>query len=300
MNARVTRRSVRDLRPGDLAWLAFADEEEQGHIIGPFVRSGLDGADTVVYVTDAGREELPGVSGGDLAGQVESGRLRLIPWRAAALTDGHFDSARMLATLTGEIERAAAAGARAVRVTAEMSWAVRDVGVARILECERRFGAAVAASTMVTAICQVDRRNVTEAEVAELRGAHDVLVRPNPEFEDPVLRITRTFWPRGLSIEGELDAARHAVFAEALTTVLAAPGGPAGRADEIHLDCAGLAFIDPGALYLMAGCARRRPGRGPLVLDRVPRHLHAVIDMVGWGRLPGVRLGETVPGREPS
>ncbi|HEY7484286.1 MAG TPA: MEDS domain-containing protein [Streptosporangiaceae bacterium] len=292
MEAWLTHRSVRDLRPGDLAWLAFADEEEQGHIVGPFVRGGLDGEDTVVYVTDARPWELPGVSGDDLA-HVESGRLRVIPWRDAALAYGHFDSGRMLATLSGEIQQAAAAGARGVRVTAEMSWAVRDAGVARILECERRFGEAVAASTMVTAICQVDRRNVSAAEVDELRRAHEVAVRPNPEFEDPVLRITRTFQPRGLSIEGEIDAARHAVFAEALTTLTATPGGSADRDIEIHLDCARLEFIDLGALNLLAGYAGRRAGRGPLVLDRVPLHLRAVIDMVGWGRLPGVRLGGT-------
>jgi anti-anti-sigma regulatory factor len=283
MDPWLTHRSVRDLRPGDLAWLAFADEEEQGHIIGPFVGAGLAGEDTVIYVTDAGPGELPGGAG--RAGP--SQRLRLIPWRRAALSEGRFDSTRMLATLQEEITRAADAGARGVRVTAEMSWAVRDVGVDRILQCERRFGAAVAASTMITAICQVDRRNVTEAELDALRGAHEVAVRPNPEFEDPVLRITRTFRPRGLSIAGELDAARHAVLAEALAAVPAA--------DEIHLDCAELRFMDLGALHVLAGYARGRAGRGSLILDRVPAHLRAVIELVGWGRLPGVRLGDVVP-----
>jgi anti-anti-sigma regulatory factor len=182
---------------------------------------------------------------------------------------------------------------RGVRVTAEMSWAVRDVGVEHILECERRFGAAVAASTTITAICQVDRRNLTEAELAALRGAHEVVVGPDPEFEDPVLRITRTFHPRGLSIAGELDAARHAVFAEALASVAAPASAP--EAAEIHLDCAELRFMDLGALHVLAGYAGGRAGRVGLVLDRVPRHLRAVIELIGWGRLPGVRLGDVVP-----
>ncbi len=263
MDAWLTHRSVRDLRPGDLAWLAFAGEEEQGHIIGPFIGGGLDGEDTVIYVTDAGPGELPGPAGPARADHVESGRLRLIPWRRAALRDGHFDSTRT----------------------------------------------AVAASTMITAICQIDRHNVTEAELDALRGAHEVAVRPNPEFEDPVLRITRTFHPRGLAIAGEIDAARHAVFAEALA---AAASGAAGvsaasrtsgasaasvtcEADEIHLDCAELRFMDLGALHLLAGYASDRAGRGLLVLDRVPRHLRTVIELVGWGRLPGVRLGDVVP-----
>jgi anti-anti-sigma regulatory factor len=300
MDTWLTHRSVRDLRPGDLAWLAFAGEEEQGHIIGPFIGGGLAGEDTVIYVTDAGPGELAGLPGLDgpagrtgqetaaaLTAHVERGRLRLIPWRRAALRDGHFDSVQMLTTLQGEIDRAASAGARGVRVTAEMSWAVRDAGVDRILECERQFGTAVAASTMITAICQVDRRNVTEAELDALRGAHEVIVGPNPEFEDPVLRITRTFHPRGLAIAGELDAARHAVFAEALAS--------AASAGVVHLDCAELRFMDLGALNLLAGYVSGNAGRVQLVLDRVPRDLRGVIELVGWGRLPGVRLGDAVP-----
>jgi hypothetical protein len=299
MDTWLTHRSVRDLRPGDLAWLAFADEEEQGHIIGPFIGAGLAGEDTVIYVTDTAPARLPGAGhfGADWPAQVERGRLRLIP-RQTALRAGRFDSTRLLTALQAEIADAAAAGARGVRVTAEMSWAVRAVGVEEILECERRFGAAVAASTMITAICQVDRRGVTEAELTALRGAHEVAVRPDPEFEDPVLRITPTFHPRGLAIAGELDAARHAVFAEALASV------PVPVTGEIHLDCAEVRFMDLGALHLLArfgagaaagaGGAADHPGRGPLVLDRVPRHLGTVIELVGWGRLPGVRLGSVV------
>jgi anti-anti-sigma factor len=140
---------------------------------------------------------------------------------------------------------------------------------------------------MITAICQVDRRNLTEAELAALRAAHEVVVRPDPEFEDPVLRITRTFHPRGLSIAGELDAARHAVLAEALTAAADAP--------ELHLDCAELRFMDLGALHVLADYARERAGRCSVILDSVPEHLRAIIDLVGWDGLPGVRLGEAVP-----
>ena len=301
MNPWLTQRAVRDLRPGDLAWLAFADDEEQGVIIGPFVGGGLDGEDTVVYVTDAGPGELPGLAGhaghAGLAEHADRGRLRLLPWRRAAMRGGHFDPGRMLATLRAEVDRAVAAGARAVRITAEMSWAVRDAGVDRVLECERQFAAAVAASTMITAICQVDRRRLTEEEVAALRGAHEVVVGPDPEFEDPVLRITRTFHPRGLAIAGELDAARHAVLAEALAAVSppCRERAPDAGAQELHLDCAELRFMDLGALHLLADYARGRAGRCALILDRVPDQLRTIIELVGWERLPGVRLGDVVP-----
>ena len=115
--------------------------------------------------------------------------------------------------------------------------------------------------------------------------------RPDPEFEDSVLRITRTLRPHGLSIAGELDAARHAAFAAALTSAMTS----APAAGELHLDCAELRFIDLGALRLLADFAARHAGSGALILDRVPRHLRDVIDLVGWGRLPGIRLGDVVP-----
>jgi hypothetical protein len=130
MDTWLTHRSVRDLRPGDLAWLAFADEAEQGHIIGPFIGAGLAGEDTVIYVTDTAPSRLPGAGcfGADWPEQAQRGRLRLIP-RRTALRAGRFDSTRLLTALQAEIADAAAAGARGVRVTAEMSWAVRAVGV---------------------------------------------------------------------------------------------------------------------------------------------------------------------------
>jgi anti-anti-sigma regulatory factor len=287
VEAWLTHRSVRDLRPGDLAWLAFANEEEQGHIIGPFVRGGLDGEDTVIYVTDAASGQLPGLAGTGPAEHVKHGRLRLIPWRKV-LHEGHFESARMLATLQAEIACAVGAGARGVRVTADMSWAVRDVGVDRILDCERQFGAAVAASTMITAICQVDRRRLTEAELVALRAAHEVAVRPNPEFEDGVLRITRTFAPPGLQLEGELDGARHAVFAETLSSI--------ARTDrDVHLDVGGLRFMDLGALHLLTTFVSRRRGCGRLLLDNLAPELATVIDTVGWHRLPGLAYGQGAP-----
>jgi hypothetical protein len=44
------RRPVGELRPGDHAWLAFADEDERGHVVGPFVGTGLACGDRIVMV----------------------------------------------------------------------------------------------------------------------------------------------------------------------------------------------------------------------------------------------------------
>ncbi|MCW2914809.1 MAG: hypothetical protein JWN52_2877 [Actinomycetia bacterium] len=282
-------RPVGDLRPGDHAWLAFASGEEQSRVIGDFVFDGLNTQEKVVYVTDSRPLELPGLLTRhriDPTPFTEVGQLRLIPLEKACRTRGRFDPDRMLATLNQEIEVAFDQGYRAVRLTADMGWALREPGGSDLmLGCEQEFEAAVAPSTMTMAICQVDRSSCSPGELTALRNTHEVLVEVNPEFDDGILKITRTFAPHGLRLEGELDGARHAVFAETLSSV-------AVPKSKVHLDFTRLSFIDLGALNLLAIYAMRMPGGGGLVLDNLRPDVEQVIEMVGWHRLPGISRGQ--------
>jgi len=286
------RRPVRDLRPGDHAWLAFGSRQEQEHVVGAFVHDGLSGTDRVVYITGAHPRELPGMLTRyrtDPSPFAATGQLKIISPRAACDADGRFDPDRLLDTVEAEIGEAFAAGYRGVRVTGDMTWAVRQPGCyERVLGCERRMDAAIATSTMAMAICQFGRECCTPRQLSALRDRHEVLVEANPDFEDGVLRITRTFAPPGLRLEGELDGARHAAFAETLASI-------AGIDCDVHLDLGGLRFIDLGALHLLTAFANRRRGGGRLLLDNLAPELAAVIDTVGWHRLPGLAHGQGVP-----
>jgi anti-anti-sigma regulatory factor len=102
------------------------------------------------------------------------------------------------------------------------------------------------------------------------------------------LRIVRTFRPPGLALSGELDASRHAVLTRALEAALS--GLPADR--EFHLDLAGLEFIDLGGIVILGDAAWSRVCGAPLVLDRMPPQLRAVLEAVGWDMLPGLRFGD--------
>ncbi|NYE16706.1 STAS domain-containing protein [Actinomadura citrea] len=112
----------------------------------------------------------------------------------------------------------------------------------------------------------------------------------NPEFDDGILKIVRTFEPDGLRVEGELDAARHSVFAEQLRRLR--PGR------SVHLDLSRLGFIDLGGLHLLAKHATRLPADAALVLDHLSPDVESVIDMVGWHRLPGLARGRRLAERE--
>ncbi|TYB47711.1 MEDS domain-containing protein [Actinomadura chibensis] len=290
------KRPVSQVRPGDHAWLAYSGAEERDSVIGPFVREGLETNEKVVYVTDAPADRLPGLGPRHLAdvhAHGRSGQLRVISRRDACLDrHGSFEPAMMLDTLGREVDAAFGQGFRAVRITTDYSWLVNEPGrsdLGQMLGCEHRVGDAVSPSTMAMAICQIDRRACQSDELTALRDAHEVLVEVNPEFDDGILKIVRTFQPDGLRVEGELDAARHTVFAEQLVQVSTRrSGGPRGG---LHLDLSRLGFIDLGGLNLLAQHAVALPAGEPLVLDHLTPNVEHVIEMVGWHRLPGLTRG---------
>ncbi|WP_030169587.1 MEDS domain-containing protein [Spirillospora albida] len=270
------RRPVSDLRPGDHACLAYAGEDEFQHVVGAYVRGGLRAREAVLYLTGDAAAAVPGV-----------------PPRAAhrlltviAADEGpraRLDPEAVRDALAAEVARADRHGVRAVRIIADLTWALRRPdGLEVLLACEEHLERITAPSTRVTAICPLDRRRCDAADLEALRARHAVRAAPDPEFEDPVLTIVRTFQPAGLSLSGELDASRHAVLDQALAIL------PAGR--DIHLDMAGLGFIDLGAINLLADVAGRA-GTGSVVLDRMAPEMRAVLDTVGWARLPGLRVG---------
>ncbi|HEY8481067.1 MAG TPA: MEDS domain-containing protein [Spirillospora sp.] len=288
-------RPVGQLRPGDHGWLAYSGPQERDRVVGTFVREGLRTNEKVVYVTDAPPDRLPGLGprhGVDVDLYGRTGQLRVIPRSDACLDHrGGFEPAMLVDTMGREVDKAFEEGFRAVRITTDYSWLVRrpePPDLAQMLGCEHRVGNAVSPSTMAMALCQIDRHACPPDELTALRDTHEVLVEVDPEFDDGILKIVRTFEPDGLRLEGELDAARHAVFAEKLAQI--------GTARRVHLDLSRLGFIDLGGLHLLARHAVRLPADRPLVLDNIAPEVENVIEMVGWHRLPGLVRGA---GRTP-
>ncbi|WP_026402520.1 MEDS domain-containing protein [Actinomadura rifamycini] len=295
------KRHVSEIRPGDHGWLAYSGFEERDRVIGPFVREGLATNEKVVYVTDAPADRLPGLgAGADAAAFQRSRQLRVISRRDACLDRaGGFEPARMLDTLAGEVGSAFGQGFRAVRITTDYSWLLNDPGVADlpgVLGCEHRVGDAVSPSTMAMAVCQIDRCACPPEQLAALRDTHEVLVEVDPEYEDNVLRIVRTFAPDGLRVEGELDAARHKAFEDRLARVSV---GPDGRRRGVRLNLSRLRFIDLRGLHLLVRHAVSLDGDDALILDGLQPEVENVIEMVGWHRLPGLARGrDRVPETE--
>jgi anti-anti-sigma regulatory factor len=290
MHTWFTDRPVGEMRPGDHAWLPFSTAQEQEHIVGAFVYDGLITSEKVVYVGGTRQGVLPGVLNHrhlDPGRYVQTGQLSVISRGRACLTRGRLDPDRMLATFEREIGLAVEEGYRAVRFTTDLSWAARGPGGnGLVLECEARLEAAVNASAMAMVICQINPNSCIPDQISALSHTHEVRVTANPEFDDGTLRITRTFNPYGLRLEGELDKPRQTVFGETLHAVTRARR-------RAHLDFTHVHFVDLDVLTLLAAHALHLSSGQELVLDSIPPHIQDAIETLGWHRFPGI-----VPGQE--
>jgi anti-anti-sigma factor len=195
---------------------------------------------------------------------------------------GEFDPDRTADALLAAVVSARAEGYRALRLTAEMGWAVRGLpGSEHLLEFEGRLRGVLAAGSAM-AICQYDRNVFHPAALENVTRVHQAPVTVDAEFDDGVLRITRTFQPPGLRIEGEVDATTAGELARALAAA-------AGRGDgDVHVDLSCLEFIDLGGLRALVAAAAGLEGLRSLVLRGVRPHLRRLIRLVGWEDTPGL------------
>lgn len=154
--------SVADLRPGDHLCCLFETEEEHRAVLTPFLRAGLENHEKVLYIVDERTAEtVLGYlqdSGLDLDPYLESGQLRIFSRGDTYLLEGRFDPHRMIGMLGEETRKALEEGYGALRVTGEMSWALRGLpGSERLIEYENSLNEFFH-NNRILGICQYDRR----------------------------------------------------------------------------------------------------------------------------------------------
>jgi anti-anti-sigma factor len=85
----------------------------------------------------------------------------------------------------------------------------------------------------------------------------------------------------GLRVSGEIDLASHGVWEETLR------GAPAGRTGDVHLDLAGLRFIDVGGTTLLVQAAASLADGQRFVLHDPPPCLRRVLESL-WPEVTAV------------
>jgi PAS domain S-box-containing protein len=149
-------------------------------VVTPFLRTGLERGEKAIYIVDAHTAEtILGYlhsDGLDVGPYLARGQFVVLTSDETYMREGAFDPAGMIALLRSETEQALAEGYPALRVTGEMTWALRGLtGSERLIEYEARLNEFFPGSQCL-AICQYDRRRFAPDILLNVLRTHPIAV----------------------------------------------------------------------------------------------------------------------------
>ncbi|WP_433611471.1 MEDS domain-containing protein [Dactylosporangium sp. CA-139114] len=267
------------VRPGDHLCLPFASDAEQREVVSVFIADGLRRGERVLYFSDRTHPEVLedwlGPRGVDGALAIARGQLEV---RAADGRDG-FDPAEVVGGIRHAVRDARAAGFQGLRLTGEMSWALRGVpGATRLHEFETGVSETLVDSGDLAAVCQYDERLFERAALSGLVSVHQGVVCIDPLHDDRRLRIIPIYSPRGLRIAGVVDDSTAAPLAEALAHAAQWPTGE----PLLVLDLAELTFIDVAGIRALVRFAESVAPERRVLVRHMPGSMRKVLRIARW------------------
>lgn len=172
--------AIPELAVGDHLCCLYRTEQEHQNILVPFIKDAEAQGDKVFYVVDARTAEtvlaaLQG-QGVDTDQLLASEHLVITESRQTYLKHGRFDPDAMLEMLAAETQIAVSQGFRALRVTGEMSWALRGLpGSDRLMEYEGKLNAFFP-THQALGMCQYDMRSFTPEILLDVLATHPLAV----------------------------------------------------------------------------------------------------------------------------
>jgi len=188
MRTQVVESTTSRFLPGSHICGFYETEEEHCALMTPFLLQGLERGERVVYITDAHSAGtiLEYLRDGGVDGEAAIARGQLI-FRTAQetyLPDGRFDPDRMLALLQAETEGALADGFTGLRITGEMSWALRGMpGSEQLLEYEAQVNDLLP-DLPFTGLCQYDRRQFGPEFLLDMLWRHPLVASGGQVYEN--------------------------------------------------------------------------------------------------------------------
>lgn len=180
---------IRDLKPADHLCCLYETEEEHRALLAPYLRQGLELGEKVLYIVDAHTAETVLKYLRDDGVKVEPylamKQLSILTASDAYMRDGIFDPDRMIDLLRSETERALAEGYSALRVTGEMTWALRGLpGSERLIEYEAKLNRFFPDSKCL-ALCQYDQRRFQPDVLLDVLATHPIAVVGTKIYDNP-------------------------------------------------------------------------------------------------------------------
>jgi len=179
---------IKQLKPGDHLCCIYETEQEHRALLTPFMRQGLDRGEKIVYIVDARSAEqilsyLREV-GLDVKDYLNSGQLKVLLVDESYMLEGVFDPDGMIRLLEKETRRALDEGYSALRVTGEMSWALRGLpGSERLMEYESKLNMFFPGNKCL-AICQYDRRKFKPKVLLDVLTTHPIAIVGTEVFDN--------------------------------------------------------------------------------------------------------------------
>ena len=238
-----------ELQLGDHVCLPIdTDEQVQSHVSG-FTAAGLTDRQQVMVFTQA-------VTVADMAGwlrcqdqafaaALDTGQLQVHRPEDVHLSGGSFAPERMMAIFARATDQAFADGYRGLRVTVDMTWALRNVpGVEQLFDFEAAANRLFTDRRLI-GVCAYDRRRFDGAAIERASAAHPITPGSS------MLRCAQ-LPGAGLALEGEADIANRNALAALIECL--------PDTDAI-LDLTGLTFADAASLGLLVRSAAARAHR---------------------------------------
>jgi PAS domain S-box-containing protein len=181
-------RAIVELGPGDHLCCIYQTEAEHRAVLTPFLRQGLERGEKVLYIVDdrTAEEILDYLrdDGLDVEPYLDRGQLAILTRHDAYVRGGSFDPDAMIALLEDETEQALAEGYTALRVTGEMSWALRGLpGSERLIEYEAKLNQFFV-DRQCLAVCQYDRRRFESEVLLDVLRTHPIAVIGTQIYEN--------------------------------------------------------------------------------------------------------------------
>ena len=180
MTSNYSSHMIAVLTPGDHLCCLYETEEEYRALLVPFLQQGLERGEKVLYIVDAHTAETIlnylRDSGVEVEPYLANGQLSILTIGDAYMRDGIFDPDGMIDLLRSETQRALAEGYSALRVTGEMTWALRGLpGSERLIEYETKLNTFLPASKCL-ALCQYDQRRFQSDVLLDILATHPIAI----------------------------------------------------------------------------------------------------------------------------
>ncbi|MDI6644206.1 MAG: MEDS domain-containing protein [Methanobacteriaceae archaeon] len=208
--------NIEDIKLGDHLCVIYETEDEHRKLLTPYLRQGLEQNEKVFYIVDVHTADAVlnylRDDGVDVDSYLDTGQLKILTIGESYMREGVFDPDKMINLIEHETLQSIREGYKGLRVTGEMTWALRGLpGSERLIEYEAKLNNFFPDSKCM-AICQYHKEKFHPDILMHILETHPLAVIgteifdniyyiPPEEFLSPDLpRIKLDRWIKNLRL----------------------------------------------------------------------------------------------------